>query len=34
MIVLDRDLTGMPLDELHETVVLWTIFNGEVVYEA
>jgi len=34
MMVLDRDLTVTPLDKLHETVVLRTIFNGEVVYEA
>jgi hypothetical protein len=34
MIVLDRDVTATPLEELHETVVRRTIFNGEVVYEA
>jgi hypothetical protein len=34
MIVLDRDVTATPLEELHGTVVRRTIFNGEVVYEA
>lgn len=34
MIVLDRDVTTTPLEELHETVVRRTIFSGEVVYEA
>jgi predicted amidohydrolase YtcJ len=34
MIVLDRDVTATPLEELHRTVVRRTIFNGEVVYEA
>lgn len=34
MIVLDRDLTTTPDDQLSETRVLSTIFGGKVVYEA
>ena len=33
-IVLDRNLTEIPVDDISETQVLKTVFNGKVVYEA
>ena len=32
-IVLDRDLTAIPVSEIHQTIVLETWFKGELVYE-
>ena len=33
-IVLDRNLTEIPVDDISETQVLKTVFNGKVVYDA
>ena len=33
MIVLDRDIFTVPPEQLAETKVVWTIFNGKKVYQ-
>lgn len=33
-VVLDRDVTTIPIEELRDTKVLWTMFDGKVVWSA
>lgn len=33
LVVLDRDITKIPTNEIHETKVMMTIMNGEIVFE-
>ena len=34
LVVLDRDLTTIPLEEIPGTKVLFTVFAGDVVFQA
>jgi predicted amidohydrolase YtcJ len=32
-VLVDRDVTTVPAEELRETKVLWTMFGGKVVWD-
>ena len=34
LVLLDRDVTTVPVEELRDTKVLWTMFGGRVVWDS